>query len=106
MQEGENQVCLGRGIYISRARLGTAHRGGGLTGSLRLTHVLQSVFSSLCKEKMKNGKLLFSQGVIVALTGDISIGQVLLPARLLCTLMCGLLLSAVMGQPRWTYAWP
>lgn len=89
---------MGRGISISRARPCSAHRGGGLTGSLRLAHVLRSVSSSLCEEKTRNGKLLFSQGVIVALTGDISIGQVLLPARLIFTLTCGFLLSAVMGN--------
>lgn len=48
---------------------------------------------------MGKEQLLFSLGVTVALTGDISIAQVL-PASLMCTVVRGLLRSALMGQPR------
>lgn len=62
--------------------------------------------SSLCKREMSKEQLLFSLGVTVALTGDVFIAPALLPARLICTLVCGLPLSAGMGQARWVCAWP
>lgn len=98
----ESQVHSGLGIYIWKHKAVHSSQaqliGRGLNGS--------QWRCSLWKKTMRKNQLLFSLDVIMALTDDISIEQVLFPARLIYALVHGLLPSAVMGQPQWTCSWP